>query len=162
MKMKKSDIILIGGVVLVVLISLIAFTGKSEKIEVPVVLEGEPGVNTIAYAEYEDKINNEKPFLVMIVNDGCSYCEMFIPVMTEVAEEYNFPVYSINLANLTTDEQISLSNSNSYLKREKWGTPTTLLMQGKTVIDSIGGYIEKEALVEFVQKNIVLENNEDE
>ena len=162
MKMKKSDIILIGGVVLVVLISLIAFTGKSEKIEVPVVLEGEPGVNTIAYAEYEDKINNEKPFLVMIVNDGCSYCEMFIPVMTEVAEEYNFPVYSINLANLTTDEQISLSNSNSYLKRERWGTPTTLLMQGKTVIDSIGGYIEKEALVEFVQKNIVLENNEDE
>ena len=162
MKMKKSDIILIGGVVLVVLISLIAFTGKSEKIEVPVVLEGEPGVNTIAYAEYEDKINNEKPFLVMIVNDGCSYCEMFIPVMTEVAEEYNFPVYSINLANLTTDEQISLSNSNSYLKREQWGTPTTLLMQGKTVINSIGGYIEKEALVEFVQKNIVLENNEDE
>ncbi len=162
MKIKKSDIILIGGVVLVILISLLAFNGNSEKIEVPVKLEGEPGVNTIAYAEYEDKINNEKPFLVMIVNDGCSYCEMFIPIMTEVAEEYNFPVYSLNLANLTTDEQISLSNSNSYLKRERWGTPTTLLMQGKTVIDSIGGYIEKDALIEFVQKNIVLDDNTEE
>ena len=161
MKMKKSDLILIGGVLLVILISFLAFNVKSEKIEVPVKLEGNPGINEITYSEYEEKINNEETFLVMIVNDGCSYCEMFIPVMTEVANEYSIPVYSLNLANLTSDEYNSLSNSNSYLKRERWGTPTTLLMQGKTVIDSIGGYVEKENLVSFVKENIVLTSNEE-
>lgn len=161
MKMKKSDLILIGGVLLVILISFLAFNVKSEKIEVPVKLEGNPGINEITYSEYEEKINNEETFLVMIVNDGCSYCEMFIPVMTEVANEYSIPVYSLNLANLTSDEYNSLSNSNSYLKRERWGTPTTLLMQGKTVIDSIGGYVEKENLVSFVKENIVLTSDEE-
>ncbi len=161
MKMKKSDLILIGGVLLVILISFLAFNVKSEKIEVPVKLEGNPGINEITYSEYEEKINNEETFLVMIVNDGCSYCEMFIPVMTEVANEYSIPVYSLNLANLTSDEYNSLSNSNSYLKRKQWGTPTTLLMQGKTVIDSIGGYVEKENLVSFVKENIVLTSDEE-
>lgn len=156
MKIKKSDFVLIGGVILVILISLLAFNSNEEKIEVPVILDGEAGINEITYSQYEEKINSEKPFVVMIVNDGCSYCEMFIPVMTEVANEYSIPVYSLNLANLTSDEYNSLSNSNSYLKRKQWGTPTTLLMQGKTVIDSIGGYVEKDNLVSFVKENIVL------
>lgn len=157
MKIKKSDLVLIGGVILVILISLLAFNGNKEEIEVPVTLEGEPGINEITYAEYEDKIDSGKPFIVMIVNDGCSYCEMFVPVMTEVAEEYSIPVYSLNLAILTSDEYNSLSNSNSYLKRNEWGTPTTLLMQGKTVIDSIGGYVEKATLSEFMEKNVKLD-----
>lgn len=157
MKIKKSDLILIGGVILVILISLLAFNGNKEEIEVPVTLEGDPGINEITYAEYEDKIDSGKPFIVMIVNDGCSYCEMFVPVMTEVVEEYSIPVYSLNLAILTSDEYNSLSNSNSYLKRNEWGTPTTLLMQGKTVIDSIGGYVEKATLIEFMEKNVKLD-----
>lgn len=157
MKIKKSDLVLIGGVILVILISLLAFNGNKEEIEVPVTLEGEPGINEITYAEYEDKIDSGKPFIVMIVNDGCSYCKMFVPVMTEVAEEYSIPVYSLNLAILTSGEYNSLSNSNSYLKRNEWGTPTTLLMQGKTVIDSIGGYVEKATLIEFMEKNVKLD-----
>ena len=157
MNIKKNDLILIGGVILVILVSLLAFNVKAEKIEVPVKLEGNPGINEITYAEYEEKIDSGEPFLVMIVNDGCSYCEMFIPVMTEVANEYSIPVYSLNLAILSSDEYNLLSNSNSYLKRNQWGTPTTLLLQGKTVIASLGGYTEKENLVSFMKENIVLE-----
>ena len=162
MKIKKSDLILIGGVILVILISLLAFNSKAEEIEVPVALEGEPGINEITYAEYEDKIDSGKPFIIMLVNDGCTYCEKFIPVMTEVVEEYSIPVYSLNMAILTSDEYNSLSNSNSYLKRNEWGTPTTLLMQGKTVIDSIGGYVEKETLIDFMEKNIKLDVTADD
>lgn len=162
MKIKKSDLILIGGVILVILISLLAFNSKAEEIEVPVALEGEPGINEITYAEYEDKIDSGKPFIIMLVNDGCTYCEKFIPVMTEVVEEYSIPVYSLNMAILTSDEYNSLSNSNSYLKRNEWGTPTTLLMQGKIVIDSIGGYVEKETLIDFMEKNIKLDVTADD
>lgn len=155
MKMKKGDLILIGGVILIILLCFLVFKTESNKIEV---LEGDAGFIDITYAEYEEKIDSEKPFMVVIVNDGCGYCEMYIPVIEEVVSEYKLPIYKLNLANLTNDEYNKLSNSNSYLKREKWGTPTTLLMQGSQVIDSIGGYTEKDSVVDFIEENVVLED----
>lgn len=159
MKMKKGDLILIGGVILIILLCFLVFKTESNKIEVPVKLEGDAGFIDITYAEYEEKIDSEKPFMVVIVNDGCDYCEMYIPVIEEVVSEYKLPIYKLNLANLTNDEYNKLSNSNSYLKREKWGTPTTLLMQGSQVIDSIGGYTEKDSVVDFLEENVVLVKN---
>ena len=158
MKMKKGDLILIGGVILIILLCFLVFKTESNKIEVPVKLEGDAGFIDITYDEYEEKIDSEKPFMVVIVNDGCGYCEMYIPVIEEVVSEYKLPIYKLNLANLTNDEYNKLSNSNSYLKREKWGTPTTLLMQGSQVIDSIGGYTEKDSVVDFIEENVVLED----
>ncbi len=158
MKMKKGDLILIGGVILVILLCFLVFKTESNKIEVPVKLEGDAGFIDITYDEYEEKIDSEKPFMVVIVNDGCGYCEMYIPVIEEVVSEYKLPIYKLNLANLTNDEYNKLSNSNSYLKREEWGTPTTLLMQGSQVIDSIGGYTEKDSVVDFIEENVVLED----
>jgi len=158
MKIKKSDIALIVGVILVILISFFAFTSNEDKIEKPIKIEGTPGVIDIEYSEYEDMIEDEEAFVVMIVNDGCSYCEAFEPIMTEVADEYQIPVYSINLANLDSNEYQSLSKSNTYLKRNKWGTPTTLVMKGNTVVDALGGYTAKESLISFFEENIVLNN----
>lgn len=159
MKMKKGDLILIGGVILVILLCFLVFKTESNKIEVPVKLEGDAGFIDITYDEYEEKIDSEKPFMVVIVNDGCGYCEMYIPVIEEVVSEYNLPIYKLNLANITNDEYSKLMNSNSYLKREEWGTPTTLLMQGSQVIDSIGGYTEKDSVVDFLEENVVLVKN---
>ena len=159
MKNKKSDLILIGGVILVILLCFLVFKTESKKIEVPVKLEGDAGFIDMTYTEYEEKIDSEKPFMVVFVNDGCGYCEMYIPVIEEVASEYNLPIYKLNLANITNDEYSKLMNSNSYLKREKWGTPTTLLMQGSQVIDSIGGYTEKDSVVDFLEENVVLVKN---
>lgn len=159
MKMKKGDLILIGGVILVILLCFLVFKTESNKIEVPVKLEGDAGFIDITYDEYEEKIDSEKPFMSVIVNDGCGYCEMYIPVIEEVVSEYNLPIYKLNLANITNDEYSKLMNSNSYLKREEWGTPTTLLMQGSQVIDSIGGYTEKDSVVDFLEENVVLVKN---
>ena len=79
---------------------------------------------------------------------------MYIPIVTKVAEEYKVPINYINLTHLTDEEYQAISTSNSYLKRNKWGTPTTLFMYGDKVVDSIGGYVEEETFVEFVKKNI--------
>ena len=67
------------------------------------------------------------------------------------------PIYYINMSNLTSEEQSALASSNTYLKKENWGTPTTLFMYGKTVVDSIGGYVEKETLENFAKENFVVE-----
>ena len=51
----------------------------------------------------------------------------------------------------------SLSESNSYLKRNQWGTPTTLVLVGENVVDSLEGETDEEALLEFFEENIVVE-----
>lgn len=157
----QKDLALIALVVVVLIVALFVTSSKVEKvnIELPVALEGTAGFSEITYSDYEEKLNSGKPFLVVIVRDGCGYCEEYEPVVKETTEEYKVPAYYINLSNITEEEFNKLSKSNSYLKREKWGTPTTLLLQGNTVIDSIGGYVEKEKLVAFIEENIKVDSD---
>ena len=159
---KQKDLILVLLVVVLLVMALVLTGEKKEKlnIELPIALTGEAGFTEITYSEYEEKLNTEAPFVVVIVRDGCSFCDDYKPVVSEVADEYNLPIYFINLSNLTSEENSALSSSNSYLKKEQWGTPTTLFMYGDTVVDSIGGFVEKEQFVDFAKENFVVDANE--
>ncbi len=153
---KQKDIILILLVVVLLTVALVLTNHKEPKpdIELPVTLVGEPGFTEITYDQYEEKVNNKDMFLVVIVRDGCGYCEAYQPIVEKVANDYNLPFYYINLTNLTTEESEKLISTNKYLKREKkWGTPTTLFMYGDNVIASISGYVEEENFVSFVKEN---------
>ena len=159
--MKKKDIILIVGVLFVVLVAIFAIGGTEAKIiDLPVALSGEDtGLLKIAYSDYASKIENNENFIIIIERTGCSYCEMYMPIVEEAANELSIPVYYIDTADLTNDELNSLENSNNYLRREKWGTPTTLLMSGSTVLADIGGYVEKDSFVNFVKENVIIEDS---
>lgn len=158
---KQKDIILIALVVVLLIVAAIVTGNKDSKvdIELPVALEGDAGFNEITYSNYLKKIDSNEPFLVVIVKDGCGYCEMYEPILKEVADEYNLPINYINLTNLSEEEYNNLAQSNAYLKKNQWGTPTTLFMLGDSVIDSIGGYVDKDKFVDFVKENFVV--NED-
>lgn len=158
---KQKDIILIALVVVLLIVAAIVTGNKDSKvdIELPVALEGDAGFNEITYSNYLEKIDSNEPFLVVIVKDGCGYCEMYEPILKEVADEYNLPINYINLTNLSEEEYNDLTQSNAYLKKNQWGTPTTLFMLGDSVIDSIGGYVDKDKFVDFVKENFVV--NED-
>ncbi len=161
---KQKDIILVLLVVVLLIVAFVVTSNKAAQskvnIDLPAQVEGKVGFNEITYSEYEEKMENDELFVVVIVKDGCGYCEMYIPIVTKVAEEYKVPINYINLTHLTDEEYQAISKSNSYLKRNNWGTPTTLFMYGDKVVDSIGGYVEEETFVEFVKKNIRLENDE--
>lgn len=160
---KQKDIILILLVVVLLVVACIVTSTKKESkvdIELPVAVEGEAGTKTISYTEYEELMNSNKPFLMVIIQDGCGYCEMYEPVVEEVANELGIPVNYLNLTNLSSEESSKLSKSNSYLKKSQWGTPTTLFMVGDKVIDSIGQYVDKDTFVSFVKGNIKVDVNE--
>lgn len=158
---KQKDIILIALVVVLLIVAAIVTGNKDSKvdIELPVALEGDAGFNEITCSNYLEKIDSNEPFLVVIVKDGCGYCEMYEPILKEVADEYNLPINYINLTNLSEEDYNDLAQSNAYLKKNQWGTPTTLFMLGDSVIDSIGGYVDKDKFVDFVKENFVV--NED-
>ena len=156
--MKKTDFILIGLVVIIAIVGIVSSKGTKaeEVIEYPLALAGEVGLNEITYDDYLEMVNNNEAFVVVIERTGCSYCQMYMPLMEEVTKELKIPVTYINTDNLTTEELNLLSTNNKYLKKNQWGTPTTLFMKGDRIIDSIGGYVEKDAIKEFFEGRVVV------
>lgn len=153
---KQKDLVLVLLVFVLLIVGFILTNPKREKvdIELPVALSGEAGFTEISYSEYQEKVKNNELFLVVIVRDGCGYCEMFEPIAQEVANDYKLPFYYINLTNLSNEEREDLSTTNKYLKKNsRWGTPTTLFMYGENIVDSISGYVEKDTFVDFVKEN---------
>lgn len=155
--MKKSDIALILGVLVVIIISIFAFSNKIEKTEKPVTLSDNfAGIKDISYSEYNTMIEEEKTFILVVSREGCTYCESYAPVIEELSEEEQIPIYVIDIATFTDEEADEFNESNSFLKRGEWGTPTTLVLKGTEVIDTLSGYTEKDEVIDFFNENIVV------
>lgn len=155
--MKKSDIALIIGVILIFVISFFVKVGKKQEL---IVLKGEPGYTEIDYNTYNELLENDEEFMLVVVRTGCSYCEKFKPVMEDVTEELKIPAYYIDIANLEEEVIDEFYESNSYLKNNEWGTPTTLILKGKKVLASNQGYQEEEEAIKFIKKYVKLDGEE--
>ena len=81
---------------------------------------------------------------------------MYMPILEEYAKEKQIAVTYIDTDTLTEDEFNELSTTNKYLKKNNWGTPTTLFMLGDRVIDVIGGYVEKDSIDSFFKDRVVM------
>ena len=156
--MKKSDLILIGVVLLIVVIAIFSSKGNMEfeEVEYPLTLAGETGLHQITYDQYETMVDNEDAFIVIIERAGCSFCVQYMPIIEEVANEKNISIHYIDTDTLTQEEYNLLSTTNNYLKKNSWGTPTTLFMLGDRVLDSIGGYVEKDSVLAFIKDRVVM------
>ena len=156
--MKKTDFILIGVVLVLIVVGIISSKGneKLAEIKFPLTLAGEVGLHEITYDEYEKMVNNGDAFIVIIERTGCGYCQKYMPLVEEVANEKKIALNYINTDNLSEEEFNKLSTTNKYLKRNEWGTPTTLFMLGDRIIDSIGGYVEKDSIEAFIDGRVVL------
>ena len=154
--MKKTDFVLILLLVVIVVIGIFSTKGnvKEDEIEYPVKLAGEVGLNEITYSDYEQMVENNEAFVVVIEREGCYYFKQYMPVLKEYVDEAKIAVKYINTDNLTDEEYSQLSTTNNYLKKNKWGTPTTLFMIGNRVVDSISGYVEKDSIEAFFKDRV--------
>ena len=156
--MKKSDLILVG--VVLAIIGLAMFSSKGTKaeeaVDYPLTLAGEVGLHQITYNEYESKVENGDAFIVIIERAGCGYCIQYMPIVEEVAKEKKIPLYYIDTDTLSQEEFNLLGSTNSYLKRNNWGTPTTLFMLGDRVLDNIPGYVDKDGVLSFLDGKVVM------
>jgi len=155
--MKKSDFILIGVVLLIIVVAMFSSKGTiaEEEVDYPLTLAGEAGLHQMTYSQYKEKVENGDAFIVIIERAGCSYCVQYMPIVEDVANEKKIPIYYIDTDTLSSDEYTELSTTNNYLKRNDWGTPTTLFMLGERVLDSIGGYVEKDTVLSFIDGRVV-------
>ena len=154
--MKKGDFILIGLLVLIGVFAILSTKGTHEvDVTYPVTLYGEAGLHEIDYNEYNDLVKTNEPFIVIIERTGCGYCQMYMPIVEEVANEKKISIYYIDTEAISSEDVQKLSTENKYLKRNDWGTPTTLLMKGEDILGNIGGYVEKDSFLEFLDGKVV-------
>lgn len=152
-KINSNDIILILGLVIVFVLG--CFVMKPEKVEptyeLPLVLSGEAGLHQLTYAEYQEKIDNDESFVLIIERATCSYCIQFMPVAENFAKDNNVPIYYVDTDTFSSEDWEGFEKSNTFLKKNsgKWGTPTTVVLAGKDAVDSIEGATTTDALLKL-------------
>ena len=155
--MKKKDIILIVGLILVVILGAFTMKGEKEKpsYSLPLSLEGEAGLHLLSYAEYQGKIDNGEEFVVILSRESCSHCANFIPVAEAFAKENEVPMYYIDTDTFSESDWGSFEKSNSFFKKAKgnWGTPTTVVLAGSEAVDYIEGETSADKLKELYKNN---------
>ena len=156
--MKKTDFILIGLVIAIIVIAVLSTKGTKtmDDIEYPLELSGEIGLNQISYNDYFAMVANNEAFVVIIERAGCYYCQQYMPLLEEYVNEKKVAINYIDTDTLSEEEMNLLSTTNNYLKKNQWGTPTTLFMLGEKVIDSISGYVDSDSIDAFFDGRVVM------
>lgn len=103
----------------------------------------------ITYSEFKDKVNGSKKSVIMVGRNDCSHCVSFKPVLTKVAEEYNFTAYYINTNNIK--EESDFNALWDFLGAN--GTPTTAIVQDGKLIAMHEGEMTRSDLIAFLKAN---------
>ena len=118
---------------------------------------GESVIEEVDGAEFKALMNGSKKIVLYVMQDGCSYCEMFTPIINKVARENNIDVKYINLANMTTaEDQADFYGAHDYFG-SGIGTPTTVVAQNGGIFGMIPGYVEEAAVIDFFEKHGYIE-----
>lgn len=153
---KKTDIALVIGAVLVIVLGFFVMKGTKAQpnYELPLTLKGDVGLQKLSYAEYQEKIDNNDSFIVIIERTSCSHCQTFMPVAEEFADNEKLPMYYIDTDEMEEDEWSKLESSNTFFKdnADNWGTPTTLVLAGKECVDSVVGESDSDSLLKLYEK----------
>ena len=140
--MKKSDIFLILGLVVVLVLGFFVMKGDVYKpgYELPLTLSGEPGLHQLTYAEFQEKVDNDEEFVFILERASCSHCVTYMPVARDYAKDNNVPMYYVDTDTFSEDDWDGLIDSIDFFDdNENWGTPTTMVLAGKETGHFIAG-----------------------
>ena len=158
---KKNDLFLILGLVVVVIIGCIFMWGEKpvQDYELPLTLSGEAGLHQLTYQEYQDKIDNKEAFVIILERATCSHCVSFMPVAKEFAKDNGLPMYYVDTDTFSDEDWDGFEKSNSYLKEKNgnWGTPTTLVLAGNAAVDYIEGETSADSLLNLYKEYFDME-----
>ena len=108
-------------------------------------------LKSLSYSELKDKLENKEKFFFVVIRDGCSFCEAFIPRVEEVLDEYNIVGYKLNISDMSEDEYKEFD--------EIWdvsGTPTTIFIEDgseTSVMQRIDGSVSKDKFKTRLEQN---------
>ena len=146
--MKKSDLILIGSLIIVVILGF--FLLKGEKL-------GNGGAVQLSYDEYVEKIEDDEKFVLIVERATCSHCVSYMPVVKKFARSKNVNIYYVDTDTFSEEDWENFEETNSFFiekneSEEGWGTPTTLFLDGNEAVDHIVGQTTSNVLEDYFEK----------
>lgn len=151
LKKHLTDILLVGVVVILLIIGVLCMDSKEDNIESKLI--------ELTYSEYSDLMASNEPFVFIVESANCGHCQTYMPIVEEFTEENDVTIYYIDLTTLSNDDYASLAQSNSFFieNANNWGTPTTMIITGNTVSDSLVGAVSEGDLEQFLIDNGIME-----
>lgn len=99
----------------------------------------------------EEIIAKDSKQIIVIGKDNCMYCQMFIPLLDYMKEQYNFDYTYIN-TNKITSRTLTKVLDKLKINAEEFGTPHLTLTEKGNIVDEIAGYVDEKELLAFLQK----------
>lgn len=143
---KISDILLIGGLIVVVILGFFIMNG--EKL-------GAGGAYELSYSEYVEKIENGDKFVLVVESATCSHCVNYMPVVKKFAKSKEVKIYYVDTNTFTSSDWETFEETNSFFiekAEEGWGTPTTLFLDGEEAVDYFVGGSTSEGLETYYEQ----------
>lgn len=108
----------------------------------------------IDYSKYKELLESGSKEIFVMVQTGCSHCEVVKPILEEIASEYNLNINILNIANITSEtDKTEFNKSLSYFDDKEWGTPLMLIVEDKNVKADKSGEATKEEYIKFFKEN---------
>lgn len=111
----------------------------------------------IEYDYAMELYNKDSKSIIVLVQTYCGYCNMYKPIINEIARENNIDIYLLDVYKMDDTVYNKLLNSIDYFKEnDNWGTPTTLIVGNGSTIDYLEGYTDYQTTIDFYKKNSLL------
>ncbi len=106
-------------------------------------------ISEIDYSKLESMIDNDESFIVEVIQTGCHFCEEFSPRFEAILKTNNIKAYSLNLSNLTEDEEEKFNDLTNIT-----GTPAVLFFKdGKEKIaNRIAGAVSNDNIKKHLEE----------
>lgn len=114
-------------------------------------------LSKLTYDQYDCLYNSDEPFIMIITQSTCHYCEQFLPIVNDYAGENNLPVYFLEIDTMDDEDVQTVLSSLSYFdENSDWGTPLTLAIKDKKVVDTLSGYTDDTSALDNLFKELGL------
>ena len=116
--------------------------------------------------EYNKLINSNEKEVIVLAKSTCSYCVTLHENLSRLLETNNVKISYVYLDSIikSQEDQDKFYESLPWLtekdgngKENFSGTPTTIIVQNKKVLASIGGSVSEQSFKTFLQNNGIME-----
>ena len=110
----------------------------------------------ITITDYLYLLKSNTKSIIYISRPDCKYCKIQDPIIKNIYyENSKIPLYYINTNNMSSSDWDDLKNSDEFFN-STWGTPTIIVIENGSIIDSVIGISDKDNIINLLENNDIL------
>ncbi len=138
---KKIWIVLTGMIVIIILMIVLGILSSVQKQKI--------------VDSFNKSFESKTEEIVYLGRPDCSHCIAFKPVLQKVIADYNLSYLDINTDEVG-EKRLNLILEKLEMDSETFGTPTTVIVKNKKVVETIIGEVSEEDLIKVLKENKVI------